>query len=147
MRRNNVLICGGVLVAMVVFGLSSALQGETILQVIDLGTLGGTESRAYGLNSNGDVVGSYVAGGVTHAFVWHDSDGDWEMDAGEMQDLGTLGGAQRAASSINDSGQITGWANKKNTTNHTAFVWNDFNGNWQSDAGDIAKLLDSPLRA
>ena len=126
----------------VMLGLSGALQGETItqLQVIDLGTLGGTSSRAYGLNSSGDVVGYYVSGSVKHAFIWHDANGNQAVDAGERQDLGTLGGTKSAAYAINDSGQITGWANKKNTSNHMAFIWTDGNGNWQSDAGDMASL-------
>jgi probable HAF family extracellular repeat protein len=49
----------------------------------DLGTLGGEESRAFGVNSLGAVVGQGdAAGGEPHAFLW-------TADAG-MVDLGTL---------------------------------------------------------
>jgi hypothetical protein len=30
---------------------------------------GATLTRAFGINTNGDIVGTYVAGGVQHAFV------------------------------------------------------------------------------
>ena len=51
--------------------------------VTDLGTLGGTDAWAYGLNSTGVVVGSALNGdGNSHAFVWSESTG--------MMDLGTL---------------------------------------------------------
>jgi len=53
--------------------------------VIDLGTLGGTYSIAYGINNSGWVSGFSTLPGDTevHAFLWHD---------GVMTDLGTLGG-------------------------------------------------------
>src|ERR1039458_6025678 len=53
--------------------------------VVDLGTLGGTFSIAYGINDRGQVDGfATVPGdGLTHAFVWKN---------GPLVDLGTLGG-------------------------------------------------------
>jgi probable HAF family extracellular repeat protein len=53
--------------------------------MIDLGTLGGPTSLAWGINEQGVVVGgSDLPSGHTRAFVWTAARG--------MRDLGTLGG-------------------------------------------------------
>jgi probable HAF family extracellular repeat protein len=70
--------------------------------VISLGTFGGSESWAYGLNDHGFVVGSADEPiGTYHAFAWNGA---------EMIDLGTLGGDFSLAYGINDQGTIVGWA-------------------------------------
>lgn len=67
----------------------------------DLGALGGGNSRAYGINGAGWVVGeAETEGGVFHAFVW-------KPDAG-MTDLGTLGGETSRAYDINERGIVVG---------------------------------------
>ncbi len=72
----------------------------------DLGTLGGSNSWAYGINSGGQIVGdSTTASGADHAFI--DSNGT-------MTDLNSLidpnsGWTLEQAFAINDSGQIVGW--------------------------------------
>jgi probable HAF family extracellular repeat protein len=72
--------------------------------VTELGTIGGTSAYAYGINSNGIVVGRSSAGGpadVLYATSWSGS---------SATNLGSLGGAgsYSAANGINDSGQIVG---------------------------------------
>src|SRR4051812_30684197 len=80
-------------------------------EVVDLGTLGGASSQAYGINQSGKVVGAAaVASGALHAFLYSN---------GSMTDLGTLGGGTSSiAKAINDSGVVVGVAN-----NTSAFRW------------------------
>jgi len=68
----------------------------------DLGILsGGSWSSAYGINNNGQIVGSGDdASGYSHAVLWQN---------GKITNLGTLpGGSWSSASGINDNGQIVG---------------------------------------
>jgi len=77
-------------------------NGESTSPVIDLGTFGGTESWAYGINNLGHVVGwAEFELGNYHAFLWN---GDSKLD------LGTLGGLFSSAYGINDEGVIVGFA-------------------------------------
>ena len=70
----------------------------------DLGTLGGSQSTATGINDKGQVTGYANLPGdtVSHAFVWNN---------GVMKDLGTLnGGSESRAHDINNHGVIVGEA-------------------------------------
>src|SRR5262249_54119931 len=72
----------------------------------DLGTLGGSQSQAMGINDQGKIVGdAYTAAVEDHAFVW---------SSGTMTDLNTLipvnsGWTLIAARDINNNGQIVGY--------------------------------------
>jgi probable HAF family extracellular repeat protein len=72
----------------------------------DLGTLGGSNSWAYGINTAGQIVGdSNTSSGADHAYLYSN---------GAMTDLNSLidphsGWTLETASSINDRGQIVGW--------------------------------------
>jgi probable HAF family extracellular repeat protein len=65
----------------------------------DLGTLGGTNSKAYAINASGQVVGYSDTTGdaATHATLW---------SGATKSDLGLPGGADSYARAINASGQV-----------------------------------------
>ena len=87
--------------------------------LIDLGTLGGSSSQAYGINNLGQAIG-YAAtssSGSNHAFLYKN---------GTMQDLGTLGGPFSGSYGINDSGLVVG--NSRISTGNSffhAFRWSN----------------------
>jgi probable HAF family extracellular repeat protein len=92
----------------------------------DIGSLGGSESLAEGINDSGRVVGySFTAGNAaTNAFLWTPGATDGVASNPQMKSLGTLGGGASQAFAINNSGQVTGYsdiaANKGN--NQHAFL-------------------------
>ena len=92
---------------------------------VDLGTLGGGFSDAFGINndpSSVQVVGrSTRADGFTHAFFW--------AAPGPMVDLGTFGGGNSYASDINDHGQIAGISEDAARQQWPA-VWRRSGGAW-----------------
>jgi probable HAF family extracellular repeat protein len=71
--------------------------------VQQLGVLPGeTTSRAFRINSSGQIVG--LSGAISNA----DQDHAFLYSGGNMQDLGTLGGSSSSVSAINAAGQIVG---------------------------------------
>lgn len=104
-------------------------------KIRNLGTLGGNESVAFGINDAGNVVGwalntisdpfafSVFAFGATqaHAVQWQE---------GVIQDLGTLGGPDSAAYFVNERGQVAGQSLTNSIPNATTgfptqdpFLW------------------------
>jgi probable HAF family extracellular repeat protein len=80
--------------------------------VTDLGTLGGANATARGVNNAGQVVGESnydMSTGDTHAFM---------LDHGSLRDLGTFGGNESSARAINASGMVVGSAETLNQTWH-----------------------------
>lgn len=71
--------------------------------IADVGTLGGLESYATGINNAGDVVGgAKISSGLTRAFVRRN---------GVMTNLGTLGSlSYSSANDINEAGDVVGVA-------------------------------------
>jgi probable HAF family extracellular repeat protein len=82
---------------------SHAVRWNASGAISDLGTLGGTNSRAVDINNAGLIVGtSQISGNTaTHAFLWSSGSG--------MQDLNAMTGADITdVVEINDAGQIVG---------------------------------------
>ncbi len=93
-------------------------------KIVDLGTLGGNQSLANAINDSGQVVGAALnttpdpfsgagfllspAATQVHAFLWQ---------AGVMQDLGTLGGPDSTAWTVNRRGDIAGESFTASTPN------------------------------
>jgi len=97
-------------------------------------------ARAFAVNSAGQVAGyGAVQYGLTHGFVWSDLNDNGQSDAGEKIDLGTPGGDFCTPTDINDAGVVAGYGETASGADH-GFVWDDRDGNGQSDAGEMLDL-------
>ncbi len=105
--------------------------------MVDLGTLGGTNSWGRAISNAGVVIGesdmiTTDGESYTHAFIW---------SGGRMTDLGTLGTDSAegfsSASGINDDGVIVGWA-EDDDSERRAFIYED--GEMQ-DLNDLLYLI------
>ena len=108
-----------------------------LYSITDLGTLGGQESHAYGINDLGQVVGrSLTEDGEKHAFIWDRING--------MQDLDPDTRFNLTARKINNSGQVVGTGSQpQNTDNRQGFLWDRINGIQYLNARSILGINDA----
>lgn len=101
--------------------------------LLDLGTLGGLHSSAFGINDAGRIVGhSLLANNTTsRAFLWQ---------GGPMIDLGTLGGVRSQAFDISNSGFVVGVADNGSGAPHAFRYTLAPNGSvlLRTDLGELA---------
>ena len=103
----------------------SSSLAEVRYSVTDLGTLGGTNSNASGINASGQIAGeSQITGNSWHPVVWTGS---------IPTDLGPLDGTRSDAIGINDSGQVAGQHNPA-TGGYRAVRWT---GTTATDLGTL----------
>ncbi|KAF0177930.1 MAG: extracellular repeat-containing protein HAF family [Limisphaerales bacterium] len=98
-------------------------------QHIELGTLGGPNSRAFAINERVDITGAaQTMNGAFHAFLWRQ---------GKLEDLGTLGGRNSYGHAINSAFDIAGVAETAQQVRH-AFL---HTGGKMRDLGTLGGLL------
>jgi probable HAF family extracellular repeat protein len=131
-KRSLRLVCAAVLTI-------GSLASAQSYKVIELGSLGGELSQAFGINDNGQVVGASTlrdSSSIPHAFLWTDGKG--------MQDLGTLGGSFSEATAINNRGWVVGGATLADGSGH-AFLWTPSSG--MQDLGKLVGGMNSGAAA
>ncbi|HEU5047542.1 MAG TPA: hypothetical protein VFT64_06840 [Rickettsiales bacterium] len=87
-------------IAVMLIGAYSPKATADNISLTSIGTLGGTNSLAYGISGDGNtIVGySYTAGAHEHAFYWTQPTG--------IIDLGTLGGLNSVAEAVSGDGSV-----------------------------------------
>jgi probable HAF family extracellular repeat protein len=89
----------GALALLMALGNGARPAAAETYTIIDLGTLGGAQSQAMGINAAGQVVGKADLVGARDAFLY---------DGAHMRDLGSLGYGLSTARGVNDLGQVVG---------------------------------------
>lgn len=105
----------------------------------DLGTLGGSQSFALGINTSGQVVGNSDQNGdaLVRATLWTPTVPNG--GTGTLHDLGALNGGYSYAHAINDGGQVTGTSDNLANTATAAFLWTPTTPN-----GDTGAMVELP---
>jgi len=120
MNRGAMIVVRFAFAALAALGLS-APRADAAFGVVDLGTLGGTESFGFGVNAAGQVVGQSQTAALTMPSTNPDGSGGglvldhaYRTAPGSAitpsSDLGTLGGRSSRATGINATGQVVGVA-------------------------------------
>jgi probable HAF family extracellular repeat protein len=83
--------------------------------MVDLGSLGGTDSFSLAVSKQGQIIGVYnLADDVQRGFSWTAKSG--------MVDIGTLGGSGARPLAVNGAGQVAGTSSTARQEQH-AFLW------------------------
>jgi probable HAF family extracellular repeat protein len=107
------LLSASCLIAGVLVAHAGAVPAVSRYVIVDLGTLGGSQTEPAALNEHGEVTGwSRTSANAQHAFLFSN---------GRMRDLGTLGGDSSRGTAINDAGEVVGTAATR--TNSHAFLY------------------------
>jgi len=108
-------------------GLPGATQTHSFLWqngvMLDLGTLGGTQSGGSGINQRGQVVGYSTINSIPNAGTGIPTIDPFFWDGHKMIDIGSLGGTIGVAVAANNRGQVIGWSNRAGDDFHHAFLW------------------------
>lgn len=129
-RLSHAFVCG-----ILALCCTSIVVAAPVYTVLDLGTLGGSFSFPRGINNTGQVVGdAYTSGNAVDSAALFGNTG------GANSNLGTLGAPnylvyQSIAFSINDSGQVAGYAYTVGNVAH-ATLFSIFGGA-NSDLGTL----------
>jgi probable HAF family extracellular repeat protein len=125
MRRSarplitTAILLTAVLASAVPTAAQAIAYAPTYLDPIDLGTLGGSDTRAYDANGGRIVGASQTVDGTVHAFKYENR---------LLTDLGTLGGSTSSAFAVNAAGTVTGSASLPGDVAVHAFLWTEEGG-------------------
>ncbi|MCO6446672.1 MAG: T9SS type A sorting domain-containing protein, partial [Ignavibacterium album] len=131
--RKLVLKIGCTVISILALSFCDALAQQP--ELIWLGTLGGNNSEARSVSSDGSVIVGVAndQNGNPRAFRWTVQSG--------IQDLGTLGGDWSEATDVSADGSvIVGWSYDANNI-YRAFKWTAGTGIQDLGAGDYSKAL------
>jgi probable HAF family extracellular repeat protein len=105
-------------------------------QMTDLGTFGGEDSMASGINNNGQIVGTILTSTGTAGFLYTN---------GVETNIGSLGGTNTYAQAINNAGQITGdsYTGGKDVDSDPIFHAFVYSGGTMTDLGTAAGYQDA----
>lgn len=96
-------------------------RGDSGLQ--DLGTLGGPESIAGGVNERGQVSGQSYTNSIVNSVTGLPTLDPFLWENGRMTDIGSLGGNFGLANWMNSSGQVVGVSDLEGDLTFHPYVW------------------------
>ncbi len=131
---RRIAVCLFALALVYPVGVGRARAQFTSYIITDLGTLGGTQSKAFALNNAGRVVGSSTpvgAGLSAKPFAW---------TSGTLANIGTFGGDGGAANGVNELGNTVGNTSTATNNGH-AFIWSSIFG--KVDLGTLGGVFSA----